>query len=260
MSGDPIDDAGDHDGDSGDDGDVQCVVTGGPDGQGSGDGPVVVLLHGFGAPGDDLVQLGEVLPVAPDVRFVFPAAPLDLGPAMGHGRAWWPIDMARLQRSILLGEPRDLSNDVPPGLAPARELLIALLDEIERQLGLSSERVVLGGFSQGAMLACDVALHTDRPLAGLVLLSGTLLAAEQWRPRMAARRGLRVFMSHGESDPMLPFAIADGLRTELAAAGCPLTWMPFGGGHEIPVDVVRGLGAFITEVTTPGAIKPGRAP
>ena len=57
-------------------GGLHAVVTGGTDGQGGGDGPVVVLLHGFGAPGDDLVPLTRFLAVPRAVRFVFPAAPL----------------------------------------------------------------------------------------------------------------------------------------------------------------------------------------
>ena len=60
---------------------LQTVITGGTDGVGGGDGPVVVLLHGFGAPGAALVPLAGALPVPDGTRFVFPAAPLSLAPS-----------------------------------------------------------------------------------------------------------------------------------------------------------------------------------
>ena len=74
-------------------------VAGGTNREGGGQGPVVVLLHGFGAPGDDLASLWRVLRAPTGTRFVFPEAPLSLE-AMGMpgARAWWMIDMMRLQR------------------------------------------------------------------------------------------------------------------------------------------------------------------
>src|SRR5438552_18316161 len=76
-------------------GGLDAVITGGSDGNGGGDGPVIVLLHGFGAPGDDLVPLAEVFAHGlPGVRWVFPAAPLELPMGFGDARAWWMIDMA----------------------------------------------------------------------------------------------------------------------------------------------------------------------
>src|SRR5262245_21345251 len=122
----------------------------------------VVLLHGFGAPADDLVPLAEVLHVP--AEFVFPPAPLDLGPQFFGGRAWWMLDP-----DVFEHPDRDRSNESPDGLADGRAQVVKLVESIEGPL-------VLGGFSQGAMLACDVALHTGRELAGLVLLSATLIA------------------------------------------------------------------------------------
>jgi phospholipase/carboxylesterase len=133
-------------------GDLDVVLTGGTDREGGGDGPVVVLLHGFGAPGEDLVGLWRVLRVPPETRFVFPAALLSLASeGYGPGRAWWRIDMAAIQR----GEPR-LVTEVPNGLAEARGAVNAVLDQIEQGWKVPSSRIVLGGFSQGAMLSLDV--------------------------------------------------------------------------------------------------------
>ncbi len=222
-------------------GPLDVRIAGGTDREGGGDGPIVVLLHGFGAPGDDLVPLWRALDLPPDVRWVFPAAPLTL-PSMGFGmesRAWWLIDMLALERAMARGEMRDLSNTVPDGLPAARTAVLEMLDALEAELGPAP--LTLGGFSQGAMLSMDVALHMERPLSALLLMSGTLLSESEWVPRMAARRDLPVLLSHGRQDPLLPFEMSERLREHLTAAGLQVDHVPFTGGHDIPPPVIAGL-------------------
>jgi phospholipase/carboxylesterase len=223
-------------------GGLRVHITGGTDRQGGGDGPAVVLLHGFGAPGDDLVSLWRVIDAPTGTRFVFPEAPL-APPVLGGGRAWWMIDLEALQLALARGQTRDLSRDVPEGIAEARERVVAMLDDLDR--ALKPSRVVLGGFSQGAMLSCDIALRTERPLAALVMLSGTYVAEDEWSPLMPRRAGLPAFLSHGSLDGMLPFAQSERLKGALAAAGLAVTWVPFRGAHEIPAPVVDALGKFL---------------
>ena len=87
------------------------------------------------------------------------------------------------------------------------------------------------------------------PLAGLILLSTTLLANGEWVPRMKSRRGLRVLQSHGTHDPLLPFPVAETLRDLLIAEGLDVEWISFRGEHQIPDRVLERMGPFITEVT-----------
>jgi phospholipase/carboxylesterase len=208
---------------------------------------VVVLLHGFGAPGEDLVPLWRTIGAPWGTRFVFPAAPVDLGPQYMGGRAWWHIDLEDRMRRQALGEKRNLA-EIPDGLDAARAQLDALLDDVERTLKPPAGKMVLGGFSQGAMLALDTALRSARPLAGLVLMSGTHIAADQWEIRLDARRELPVFMSHGHTDEILPFAVSEGLRDTLVRHGLAVDWVPFRGGHGIPQPVIEGVGAFLRRV------------
>ncbi len=229
-------------------GGLDVRVTGGTDGQGGGDGPVVILLHGFGAPGDDLVALGDGLVVPKGTRFLFPVAPLSLDIAFGDSRAWWLIDIARIQADRAAGRIRDLSQEIPKGLAPARDQVLNFLRDIEQKLGADPRQTVLGGFSQGAMVSCDAMLHTDRPYAGLVQLSGNLLAQSVWGPLMPKRKGLRVFQSHGTEDEILPYIGAERLRDALSKSGLAVEWHHFRGGHEIPEPVVRQLGVFLKKV------------
>lgn len=224
-------------------GGLQVQIVGGPDREGGGNGPVVILLHGFGAPGDDLVSLWRMLRVPDTVRFVFPIAPLTLDDGLPGGRAWWMIDMDRIARELASGRGRDI-HGVPPGLAVAREHLLAMMDELDRQWGL--DQVFIGGFSQGAMLACDAVFRTSRSFAGLIILSGSIMAKQEWQERWPTRKGLPVFQSHGTDDPLLPHETAVQLRDGLLSHGLPVVWHEFRGGHEIPLSVLERLGPFLT--------------
>ena len=229
-------------------GTLRARIAGGSDREGGGNGPVVVLMHGFGAPGTDLVPLWRELSVPQSVRFVFPEAPLELG---FGGRAWWNIDMARLQERFDAGAVERLIAEVPDGIAEARSAVLSLLDALERDFSVQPEQIVIGGFSQGAMLATDIVLHTQRQFAGLAVLSGTLISHDEWLPLMPARAGLLVLQRHGRADPLLPFAVAERLRDELRAAGLAVQFVPFNGGHGIPGPALDGLAQLIGRAAAP---------
>jgi phospholipase/carboxylesterase len=217
----------------------------------------VVLCHGFGAPGDDLVSLGPELvrrsPALAPVRFIFPSAPLSLAgimpSAMGDSRAWWMLDMERMI-AIRMGQgpqtPEQLRAEVPDGLPQARRALMGLVDAAARATSLSLSRLVLGGFSQGAMLATDVAFRLEEAPAALAILSGAVVAEPDWRARAPARRGLRVLQSHGTEDPILPYDNAEVLRELLTEAGLKVDFVPFPGGHTIPMEALERLAQLLT--------------
>jgi phospholipase/carboxylesterase len=223
-------------------------ITGGTDGRGGGSGPVVILLHGFGAPGEDLVPLAEYVAVPKGTRFLFPEGPLSLSFGYGDARAWWLIDMARIEADRAAGRVRDLSGEVPRGLPTVREAMDAFLKELPLVMPMDFTKTVVGGFSQGAMLTCDTVMRTAYPFAGLVQLSGTLIAKQDWRPSGGKRTGLPVFQSHGTQDPILPYVMAERLRDELIRTGLSVEWHSFRGGHEIPEPVLRQLSTFIAKV------------
>ena len=105
--------------------------------------------------------------------------------------------------------------------------------------------MIVGGFSQGSMLACDVALHAAEKPGGLILLSSTLIAQRRWQPLMPSMRGLPILQTHGTLDPLLPYDDATALRDLLVAQGAALSFESFEGGHEIPPAVIARMGAFI---------------
>ena len=232
---------------------LQCVVLDTvPDGQ-----PVelaVVLCHGFGASGTDLVGLGpELCQRAPELtgrtRFIFPAAPLSLDDVgMPGSRAWWHLDLEALNNAIEHGEFRDQRESTPDGLDEARELLTELVEAVETEWQLGPDSLVLGGFSQGSMIAADVALRLPEPPAALCIWSGTLLCEAVWRAQAESRGTLRIFQSHGRTDPILPYAAAEWLRDLLTESGLEVEFLEFPGVHTIPAEAVERTAAILQEI------------
>ncbi|HMG24707.1 MAG TPA: dienelactone hydrolase family protein [Kofleriaceae bacterium] len=206
-----------------------------------------VLMHGFGAPGHDMAGLaGHLSSVAgAPVRFVFPAGPLELGGMYGDSHAWWMIDMARLEADLRRGAESERRAEIPDGLDAARDRVLRLLDELTARFSIDDRQFVIGGFSQGAMLALDVALHRAAPPAALIVMSGTLIAEPVWRPLLPRLAGVPVMVSHGRQDQLLPYASAELLRDQLAEAGAVVDWQPFLGGHEIPRIAADAAGALL---------------
>ena len=207
--------------------------------------PTMVLLHGYGSSAEQWLPFTHSIPFPPQGRFLLPEAPETFVRLSGasQGRAWWDLDLAAHRRPGQLGV--DLVGLDPRGLERAAKLVRDLL----ASEGNSAHRpFVLGGFSQGAMVSCQVAFASDEPLAALVILSGTPINQAAWRPLLARRKGLPVFMSHGRSDAILPYDLAETLRADLVAAGLAVTFVPFDGGHEIPAEVVVALGNFLAQV------------
>lgn len=224
-------------------GTLRARLVGGTDGRGAGNGPLVILLHGYGAPGDDLVALADFLALPPGTRLLFPEAPLALDFA---GRAWWMLDLELFERRAR-GERVDRSDEVPPALPEVRAQLLELIDTAAARLSIAPERMILGGFSQGSMLACDVALHAAVKPAGLVLLSSTLIARSEWEPRMASAAGLPILLTHGRSDPLLDHRDALRLAELWRAHGADVSFVEFEGGHEIPPVALRAVQDFIAK-------------
>jgi phospholipase/carboxylesterase len=213
---------------------------------------VVVLCHGYGAPATDLVGLAQpILATAREgfrAALVFPGAPLDLAEiGMPGGRAWWPVDLDRLINRRTPELLAQFQSACPPGLPESRDRLVALLAEAGRHYGLTADRFILGGFSQGAMLTTDVALRLKKPPAGLCILSGALIDESEWQPLARERGPLKVLQSHGRHDSILPFALGKSLCDMLQHSGAAVDFYAFDGDHEVPLEVLHRLTHFIRD-------------
>jgi phospholipase/carboxylesterase len=209
----------------------------------------VLLCHGYGAPATDLVPLAaELMMLKPELarhaRFVFPAAPLTLESlGMPSGRAWFHLPM-----ELLTGRPLDwtgYAHAVPEGLPAARRAVMSAVSALSAETKLPYGRLVLGGFSQGGMVTTDVALRLEEPPAGLCILSGTLVAQDEWKARAESRKGLPVFQSHGRYDDILPFRTGERLRELLTEAGLGVEFLPFDGPHTIAPEELKQMADFL---------------
>ena len=218
------------------------------------DAPIVVLLHGFFGSADELAPFAKS--ISAPARFVFPNGPIDLSDRGLSGRAWWPIDTTAREEAMARKKPRDLFSWVPPELPSARALVNSILDEVVARLGPAP--LILGGFSQGAMLASDVALRSARKLAGLVLFSPARIAGAEWAPLLSSRRETPIVISHGREDYDLSFAAAESFKDDLVAAGCDVRWVPFDGGHEVPLVAWRELRTLVRGLARQSAPGPRR--
>lgn len=194
-------------------------------------GALVVFLHGYGADGADLLGLAEVLgPHLPGVAFVAPDAP-DRCAGGGFGFQWFPI-------------PRfDGSTEAmaAAGVDAAAAELNAFLDARLAEAGLTPDRLVLVGFSQGAMMSLHVAPRRAEALAGVVAISGRLLRPEV----LAAEARVKppILIMHGDQDPVVPFGELARAGDVLVAAGFPVfAHVMKGTGHGIAPD---GLGVAL---------------
>jgi len=152
---------------------------------------VVVLLHGYGADGDDLLGLADPLgPHMPDTAFIAPDAPQDCaGAPMGF--QWFPIPWI------------DGSTDEEASEAALKAVqdLDAFITRILEQEGVSPERMVVFGFSQGAMLALRTLPLRDVAIAGIVACSGRLLDPESFAETVLSKPP--VLLIHGDQDEMV---------------------------------------------------------
>ena len=165
---------------------------------------LVVLLHGVGADGADLIGLAPLFARAlPGAAFVAPDVPhpFDLAP---FGRQWFGL--ADLAPAALLAGAR----------AAAPHLEAFLEDELARAR-LGPDRLALVGFSQGAMMALHVGLRRARPVAAILAYSGALVGLVALAAEIRSRPP--VMLVHGDADPVVPFAALAAARAGLEAVG-----------------------------------------
>lgn len=200
----------------------------------------VVLFHGYGANMQDLYPLWELWDDGKK-NWYFPNGILPLPMGYYEGRAWFSIDMEALDRAIRTGEFRNLANSIPPEF----DLTLTQQEHFLRELAQKHSKIIIGGFSQGAMCAFHLALKADLPLSGLILLSGNLIAEERI-PSVA--KSLPFYQSHGTKDPILPMKGAKLLEERLQSLNFQGHLHVFEGGHEIPAKTIQEVKAFLSKI------------
>lgn len=197
----------------------------------------VVLLHGYGANGRDLIglaaPLGEHLP---DTLFLSPDAP-EACEGSPSGLQWFPIPW-------IDGSSEEMARD---GLLRAVEDLQAFLDGVMVDEDLLPEQVILLGFSQGSMMALHAAPRREDPVAGIVAFSGRLLEPDLLAEE--ARSRPPVLLIHGDRDDVVPVQALPEAARALEAAGWSevFAYVMKGTAHGIAPDGLSVALAFMRE-------------
>jgi phospholipase/carboxylesterase len=198
----------------------------------------IVWLHGLGADGNDFAPIVPELvgPTWPAVRFVFPHAPVR--PVTVNGgmpmRAWYDI----------AGMDISQREDAAGVRASVVEVEALIAREAER--GIPAERVILAGFSQGGAITMAAGLTHAQRLAGLVVLSSYLpLADATLAARHAANAATPVFQGHGSFDPVVPEALGKLARDRLTAQGYLVDWHSYPMAHQVCMEEILALRAWI---------------
>ena len=168
---------------------------------------VVLLLHGVGSDGDDLINLatyfGRVLPkavfIAPNAPFRFDGGPM--------GFQWFSLADPSKEKKL-------------EGVKMAAPILNALIDHLLAELGLDESKMALIGFSQGTMMALHVGPRRVKPLAGIIGYSGALVGDELLASEIKSKPP--VLLMHGEADPVVPPDLMYHAEDTLKAAGVPV--------------------------------------
>ncbi|AIL13337.1 hypothetical protein IM40_07245 [Candidatus Paracaedimonas acanthamoebae] len=177
---------------------------------------LVLLLHGYGANGDDLIELGHHWSSSlPDAEFLAPHAPFPCEMA-ALGYQWFSL--TSWQPQFLLGQ---MQSSVPR--------LNKFIDESLEKRGLTDENLMIVGFSQGAMIALYTALTRPLTCAGVIGYSGALIYGEP----TGQERQPHVFLIHGDADEIVPYESMDEAQKRLASMKVPVrtyTCPAFGHG------------------------------
>lgn len=198
---------------------------------------LVVLLHGRGADGDDLIDLAlNWQPILPKAEFLAAHAPFPCDPAP-KGRQWFSVEDRESEKMLA-------------GIRATAEILDPFLDALLAKRRLDESHLALVGFSQGAMMALHVGLRRKTAIGGIVAFSGALYGADALEAEIQSRPP--VLLIHGDADPVVPVASLANAQAALEAAAVPVKSVIRPKlGHSIDDEGVNLAGEFLCNVLKP---------
>lgn len=193
----------------------------------------VVLLHGYGSNGNDLIGLAPYWrETLPDALFVAPNGPTQ-SDGFGDGYQWFEIDFAG-----------DRLASRQTGVIQARPILQQFLDDMWAQTGILPQNTILAGFSQGAMMSLHAGLALETPLMGIIAFSGAFLPPEGFDAPDRAKPPVCII--HGDMDDVVSPDLSAEAKERLTKAGYDVSYhVSVGLGHSIAADGLAFATAFI---------------
>ncbi|MDQ3283800.1 MAG: dienelactone hydrolase family protein [Acidobacteriota bacterium] len=193
--------------------------------------PMVILIHGRGADMNDLADLAPMLDAAGGCRFVFPNAPKPFEPYAGMSFGWtwfegWP--------------------PVHESVVESREEMLRFIDEITNKYPTPEGKLIIAGFSQGALMSLDAGLRTKKKIAGIIAMSGGLY--EEELIDLKPHAGLPVLIAHGTMDDVVPVNYARRARAVLESAGLDVEYYEYPMSHQIAAEEAEHVRGFVERV------------
>jgi phospholipase/carboxylesterase len=197
----------------------------------------IIWLHGLGADGNDFVPIADELELPVAVRYIFPHAPLR--PVTINGgfvmRAWYDIASQNI----------DARQDAA-GIRASQAMIEALIAR-EVAHGIAPHHISLAGFSQGGAVALHTALRQATPLGGALALSAYLPLMENTQDELLEQtKATPIFMAHGRSDPIVPYALGAASKDALLKFGYAVEWREYAMQHSVCEEELRDIEAWLT--------------
>jgi phospholipase/carboxylesterase len=197
----------------------------------------LILMHGRGTDESDLFPILDFLDPEKRLLGITPGGPITDEPP--GGKHWY--------RFMEVGHPE------PESWRSSIDLLAGFLDAELGQRGIAWDQTILGGFSQGTVMAYSLGLDGGRPLpAGILAMSGFIPTIEGWEPDLESRKGLPVLIAHGELDPVIPVEFGRTARDLLTEAGLDVSYHESRMAHSIDPRVVPEIADWVAWVTGAG--------
>ena len=204
----------------------------------------VIWMHGLGADGNDFVPIVQELDLsgAPDIRFVFPHAPMQ-PVSINNGyvmRAWYDVKWGDLEGRSKQADELGVR---------ASQTAIGLLIEREISRGIAAGNMVLAGFSQGGAIALQTGLRYPNRLADVMALSTYLPLAESFEQEAAPKnRKTPVFLAHGTQDNVVPYEMGVRSRDLLVQQGYDVEWREYPMQHSLSLEEVQHIAVWLKRV------------
>lgn len=201
----------------------------------------IIWLHGLGAEGDDFIGLVEQLSLngKNNTRFIFPSAPqmaitVNSGAVM---RAWYDI------YDLDIDNKEDTN-----GVQSSKKLVQAIIDK-QIADGVSSDKIILGGFSQGGAMALYVGLRYQHKLAGIIALSTYLLSPDGTAiERTDINANIPIFMAHGLFDPVIPLFVGQKSLSVLKNLQYKVDWHTYPMQHSVLAEEISHIDEFLQKI------------
>ena len=205
----------------------------------------IIWMHGLGADGNDFVPIVETLNL-PDnlsIRFIFPHAPM-CPVSINNGyvmRAWYDIKDQKLDH---------LEDE--SGITASQQIIHSLVEH-EVTHGISSQNIILAGFSQGGVMALHTGLRYSNKLAGIMALSCYLPLASTLESDIAAgicthNASTPIFMAHGAQDPIVPITLANKSKELLQKTHYSVLWKEYAMAHAVCAVEIIDIGNWLQQV------------